>query len=173
MFEYNCRQISFELAVALGLKSHPKLVGRSSLADGSAKVDYLCLTTVSILGIEAPLVVKVAPNQPNLFGLDGMFLFDMDLRTVKREFSISQTPTNLDLVPFRWLRHPALLKSLEISPEDLVPVKDLPPPDLAYKALIDAGQSARVLDLGTASASPWIRPKLASTLDLSFSYYLK
>ena len=61
----------------------------------------------------------------------------------------------MNLVPFRWLRHPALLKSLEISPEDLVPVKDLPPTDLAYKALIDAGQSARVLDLGTASASPW------------------
>ncbi len=69
-----------------------------------------------------------------------MFLFDMDLRTVKRDFFlISQTPTNLDLVPFRWLRYPALLKSLEISPEDLVSVKILPPPDLAsvYKALID------------------------------------
>ena len=66
-------QINSHVAAVIGLKSHPKLIGVSRIGDGSTKYDFLAVVPVEVNGVGSSLVMKVAPNQPNLLGLDAMF----------------------------------------------------------------------------------------------------
>jgi hypothetical protein len=137
----------------MGLKSHPSLIGRSLIGNGQQKVDYLCPTLISILGVEAPIVVKVAPDQPNLLGLDSMFLFDMELQILKGEFTIARKPLAPKDTQFQFLDMGYILKKLGLSVSDLVAVETLPPPDESYKLLLNTGKSNCVVDLGTTFGS--------------------
>jgi len=151
-------QIDQALAAVLGFRGHPNLIGRSVIGNGQMKVDYLCQTTISVLGVEAPLVVKVAPNQPNLLGLDAMFLFDMELHFVKGEFQIGHKITPRSM--FRFLDMVSMLKNLNLSHSDLVPINTLPPPEVSYKVLVDAAKTNCVIDVGTSFSCvlPLVRP---------------
>jgi hypothetical protein len=174
MFQADCgcsyTQTSQDKAHYFGLKSHPSLLGRSLLGDGQTKNDYLCPALISILGVEAAIVVKVAPDQPSLLGLDAMFLFDMELHIVKGQFSIAPKAIAPMDSPFHFLEMGSILKKLGIPPSDLVPVETLPPPDVSYKQLVSAGKSNCVIDLGTSFASTTVaRPRTVQIIDLGCS----
>lgn len=156
--------------MSLGLMSHERLIGKSALANGDEKHDYLCLTTMTLSGVQASLVVKVAPNQPNLLGLDAIVLFDMDMHPASKKYSIAQQPLDRSVIPYRWLHFENILKQLQITNKDLVPLQRLPPPDDSYKVLISAGKSHYVLDLGTAFSNLWVRPEAVPiVVDLGWS----
>jgi len=164
-------QTSTALAVHMGLKSHRSLLGRSAIGNGQQKVDYLCPTLVSLLGVEAPLVVKVAPDQLSLLGLDAMFMFDMELFIMKGEFSVARKALSARDVQFQFLDMGAILKKLGIPYSELVPVESLPPPDESYKELVHTGKSNCVLDLGTTFGSTTILfPRVSDIVDLGCSH---
>ena len=110
------------------------------------KIEYLCPTSISILGVEFPIVVKVAPSQPSLLGLDAMYLSNMELDFLKREFVIAHMP--LKDFQFKFLDMTSLLSRFKISSSDLVPIESLPPPQESYKELVNSGNSNLVVDLG-------------------------
>jgi len=152
-------QIDSSTAARLGLKSHPRLVGTSQIGDGSIKVDYLCQTTISIMDITAPLVVKVGPNQPSLLGLDAMFRFSMILNIPQLTFEIDEQVSNGDkTLQFIFINFEQLMARLQIGEDDLKPVQDLPPPQEAYKQQISAGGSNYVLDLGSTLGFSSVAP---------------
>ena len=162
--------------MSLGLTGHESLVGKSALANGDEKYDYLCPVTLTLSGVQqARLVVRVAPDQPNLLGLDALVLFDMDLHPARLEYSIrlargraraaAAHEHNIifesDLVdppaiPYRWLHFEKMLQQRHITNKDLVPLQLLPPPDESHRMLVSTGKSHFVLDLGSAS-STWVR----------------
>jgi len=149
-------QISSSIAPHMGLKSHPCLLGRSILGNGQQKIDYLSPAMISILDIEAPILVKVAPDVQNVLGLDAMVIYDMDLCIGKGEFSILRKPLTIYETPFEHLKIGHIIKKLGISCSGLVPIEDLPPPEESYRRLIDNGKGMYVVDLGTSFATEMI-----------------
>jgi len=149
LFRTGCSytQTSIQHAVAAGLKAHPRLIGRSRLANGTMKSDYLCETAATLMDVDFPLVVKVGREQPCLLGLDAMILLSMHLQLAEVSFSISTTPAYSPV--FRFLKFEELLHHLQITRADLVPIQELPPPHEAYKRMVAAGTSQAVFDLGT------------------------
>ena len=160
--------------MSLGLLGHERLLGKSAMANGAEKYDYLCRAKLRLAGAEIPLVVKVAPDQPNLLGLDAMVLLDMEIHPASQKYSIASRPVIKDpsaaQVPFRWLRFEAILNRFQLTDKDLVPLPQLPLPVDSYSALISAGSQA--IDLGTASSSPWVMmnvPKQVPVINLGWS----
>ncbi len=164
--------MDLDTAVALGLRGHSKLIGHSAIGNGATKHDYLCVAKMSILGIETSLVVKVSPNQPNLLGLDAMLLYDMQISPLQKKFTMCPNPVDMSLIrlEFRWLDFGLLLQQLDITPSDLVPMGDLPPPEKTYQTLVIEGKANCVIDLGTSYLSPgWVQPKRQHIYDLGCS----
>jgi len=166
-------QLNFEKAKELGLVSHHKLLGRSSIGDGRVKYDYLSRVTLSILGHDVPLVVKVAPNQPVLLGVDAMHAFGMDLLLSKLQFSSNRSPA--PSVAFNHLDYNVLLHQNGITEEQLSSLDTLPLPAVsAQRMLADTGSAHSVLDLGTTFSFIHHRPsKPPSFVDLGFSVYAR
>ena len=54
--------------------------------------DYLALATLSILGVDCELVMKVAPGQPSLLGLDALMLLGMTWDCRDGSYEISSKP---------------------------------------------------------------------------------
>lgn len=133
------------------MKGHPRLIGRSTIADGTLKFDYLVQTTISVLGVTVPVVVKVGPDQQALLGLDVMWSLNLNLFTTDLTYEI--TPTASPRVGFRFLDFSGLMQREGLTENDLVPVASLPPPKEAYKAMVDAGKTSSVVDLGTSCFS--------------------
>jgi len=142
-------QIDSATAVQLGLKSHPKLLGLSQIGDGSTKADYLCATTVTVLGVEVPLVIKVGPSQPSLLGLDAMFSLSMNLNLSTLKFDVAKHPTLPPTSTFGFLSFPKLLSQNKLQQKDLVPIQDLPPPEDQYQSMRALGTAHSVINLGT------------------------
>jgi len=174
IFQADCgcsiTQTDQDTAAHMGFKSHPSLLGRSLLGNGQIKMDYLCPTLISILGVEAPIVVKVAPDQPSLLGLDAMYLFDMELYIVKGEFAIARKALSPMETSFKFINMGAFLNKLGIHASDLVPVQSLPPPDESFKQLVNAGKANYVLDLGTSFATTVVPTKTVQIANLGCSY---
>jgi hypothetical protein len=145
--------VNLALATNAGLKGHRLLIGRSALANGELKLDYLCPALISVLGVDVPLVVKVSPEQQNLLGLDAMFLLDMELHIVKGEFSIVPKPLSPKETQFQFIDIPGYLKKLNLTSTDLIPVEDLPPIKEVYLELVNAGKTGFVIDLGATFSS--------------------
>lgn len=149
-----------------GLKSHPSLVGSSKIGDNNFKYDYLCATTVEILGVERDLVVKVRAEQPNLLGLDVMYAMDMKLYFVDNKFEISELQPPSD---FAFLDFEKLLKSRKLNHADLVDVQLLSPVEESFQGLLSAGHANFVVDLGTTFTLLG-RKQGVGVLDLGTSY---
>jgi hypothetical protein len=142
-------QLDSQRASSFGLKGHPELVGRSSSADGTFKIDYLCMANVTIQGVTRPLVIKVAPYQHPLLGLDAMWMFDMNIFTKKLQYDITSEPYLSTFEPrFRFIDLDYFFKTYSIDKCDLVPLQLLPPPQEAFKKLVDNGKINNVVDLG-------------------------
>jgi len=142
-------QINSHTAKDLGLLGHKKLLGRSKVATGFEKYDYLCDASLTVLDVTRKLVIKVGPlDQPNLFGLDAMFLFSMSLIIPQLKFKMEIT--TIKNPPFYFLDMSEILKNLNINVEDLEPIDNLPPPFEAYKEQVNLGTQNSVIDLGCA-----------------------
>lgn len=160
-------QIPMEWAIGQGLKGHSRLLGRSTLADGTMKIDYLTPTTLNILGVEVPLVFKVAPRQEPVIGLDAMWIFNMKLTLSSLSYEIS-TPFNES--QFRFLVFEDLLQREGLTSSDLCPLSDLPPPQESYQKMVDEGQMEVAVDVGSARFSvPTRHHAFQHILDLGFS----
>jgi len=135
---------------AAKLKSHPKLLGRSTIGNGDLKWDYLAPTQLSVLGVEVPLLLKVGPNQPNLLGLDFILRSKMKIFPFERKFLLSSQILKPDetFMGFSFLSLKELLQVKGIEEQDLVDIKSLAPPRIAAQQFIDAGQT-HFVDLGT------------------------
>lgn len=90
-------------------------------------------------------MVKVAPAQCALLGLDVMWSLNMVLFTTDLAFEI--TPTPVPRRGFRFLNYAALMATEGITESELVPVASLPPPREAYRAMVAAGRTNNVVDL--------------------------
>eukprot|EP01124_Arcella_intermedia_P010487 TRINITY_DN16995_c0_g1_i2.p1 TRINITY_DN16995_c0_g1~~TRINITY_DN16995_c0_g1_i2.p1 ORF type:complete len:213 (-),score=26.82 TRINITY_DN16995_c0_g1_i2:86-724(-) len=139
-------QIDSHLARCVGLKGHPRLLGISTLANGRQKYDYLCKASVTILGVRCSVVVRVAPDQPALLGLDVMYLLSMSLNIPRGKFQIAGCPASRGL--FRFIDVDAFLQGEGIDEEQLVPVEGLPPPDQSYQQLVRMGKGHVAFNLG-------------------------
>ena len=113
------------------------------------KYDYLSLTTISILDLETMLLVKIAENQPYLLGLDAICKFGMDISIRDLSFRI-ENPLPNSSYGFNFTNFIDVMKSLEISGNDLVEFDKLPPIKEAVKELQTLGKSNLVFDLGTS-----------------------
>lgn len=120
------------------------------------KVDYITFATLSIQGHAHNLVIKVAPDQPALFGLDVMILFDMTLNLSNQTYQAKFPTPSMKLHKFD-----GLLQRFGITEDDLVPLSALPSPGDAYKMTVTAGQSHRLVDLGSSGLSFLMYKKLA------------
>jgi len=160
-------QFSLDFAKELGLKSHPKLIGRSTIGNGEMKYDYLCLTIISILDLEATLLVKIAENQPYLLGLDAICKFGMDINVRDLSFRI-ENPLPKISYGFNFINFFELMKKLKLSNNDLIEVDQLPPIDESVKQLQSLGQSNLVIDLGTSFTT--VHQTTPSFIDLGCTY---
>ncbi|RKP19695.1 hypothetical protein ROZALSC1DRAFT_22067 [Rozella allomycis CSF55] len=145
---HTLKLINSHIATFIGLKSHPKLIVVSRMGDGSAKYDFLAVVHVEVNGIGSSLVMKVAPNQPNLLGLDAIFRFGMVIDPVQRVFSQSTAPLKDNEHLFDFFDLKRYMSKLGITQEDLIPVEDLPDPNVAYIDLLKAGSAHAVINLG-------------------------
>jgi len=142
-------QIDSETASTLGLKSHPSLVGLSRLGDGSFKHDYISIVTMELLNERKTLVVKIAPDQPFLFGLDAMNLFQMNVDFQNQSFTLGSSLAATNSVSgMKILDFTKLLEKTNITMDDLVPLSLLPPPDASFQTLVDSRKTNLVIDLG-------------------------
>ncbi len=182
------RQIDLDLATKLGLLGHQRFFGRSQVANGSDKVDYLCPVEVSISGVTRNIVVKVAPSQPLLLGLDAMHAFDMELSITKRKFSIAGQDVPPPVTSFRLLEKPNSSASLEsrkmswyrsrcvritnyiVSADGLT--QTLPPIGDAWIEASKSGKACLAIDLGVSFTSTIIGPppRAGIILDLGVAY---
>ncbi|EPZ34658.1 hypothetical protein ROZALSC1DRAFT_26562 [Rozella allomycis CSF55] len=87
--------------------------------------DYLGMVNVELKGISSPLVMRIAPNQPNVLGLDAVFRFGIVIDPVKGSY----------------------MSRMGITDEDLIPVDDLPDPNVAYYNLLKAGNANAAIHL--------------------------
>jgi len=147
MLTMNYSQIDSKTASTLGLKSHRNLVGVSRMGDGSCKYDYISVVTMGLLEEKRILVVKVAPDQPFLFGLDAMHLFKMNIDFFHQSFTIGSPSAN-DISGMKVFDFMKLLEKAKVGMDDLVPLSSLPPPEISFKALLDTGKTNMVVDLG-------------------------
>jgi hypothetical protein len=142
-----------QLATKLNLKSHPALVGRSSIADNTTKYDYFTQCSVSIAGIERKVLFRVGgPGEPVLFCLDLIFAWGMKADFVNGKVAITDCTekggiVDSGLAQIDWNEQ---LTANGIEDKDLVPLANLPPAKKSYKALVDAGQGYHVVDLGSS-----------------------
>jgi len=125
------------------------VLGKSQIRDGSEKYDYLCNTTVSLLGVQTPVVVKVAPNQPTLLGLDVMVKLAMIIDIAHMTYEIADRIVPASESTFNFIDFAHILSKLKLVENDLVPVQTLPAPNEAYKQIVATGSSNFVLDLGS------------------------
>eukprot|EP00047_Mylnosiga_fluctuans_P008854 m.260447 g.260447 ORF g.260447 m.260447 type:complete len:199 (-) comp23592_c0_seq1:110-706(-) len=144
-------QNDLDTATALGLLGHQKLV----VADGQHKAHYLCLATIQILSVEATLPLKVAPDQPNLLGLDAMCLLGFEISMRKPQFSIAAEPLPITEVAgtIQWLHWDQFLRNANLTVADLVPVGTLPPPKDAFQAILRLKCKSVLLDLGRSGGN--------------------
>lgn len=147
-------QIDTALALSLNLKSHLTLIGHSDIGNGQKRYDYLSFANVSILGVTAEILVKVAPGQPCLLGLDAMVMFDMALHLAKAKFDITAHPTTDTQLGYRFLHTPDYPIYRRVVPaldqRQLVSFDQLPPPGPIDT--LPSGQTQQVLgmDLGVS-----------------------
>jgi hypothetical protein len=133
----------------LKLKSHKKLIGYSQLANGrTLKYDYLAKANINVQGQSKDFVVKIAPLQTNLFGIDLIILFNMSIDIPMLKYTIHSNPVSVKKMGLKLLDFDELLKMLDLSDADLMDIEDLPDPEKAYKDAIASGTSYAILNLG-------------------------
>lgn len=151
-------QIDMDTAELLKLRGKAELFGTSTIADGSDKVDLICVATISLLGKATQVVLKVAPEQPLLLGCDVILALDLVPYFREKKFTISSGPSATDLKPygFKMLKWGTLLKTRALLDEDL----ELVSPEMFNQALQNVlpknktgtANLSRGLDLGRSMA---------------------
>lgn len=111
----------------------------------------MCRATISLLGHEKELVVKVAPFQPWLFGLDAMLRFGMSVNLPARTFELftdTQRFASKGMISITSFAD--LLRYKGLTEADLVPVGELKAPLSSFVDAMAAEQAHRIIDLGTS-----------------------
>ncbi len=151
----------------LGLLGHEKILGVSALANNNKKYDYLSAVKLSLLDIlsvftsvvlkwlwlylcnTADLVIKVAPNQPCLLGLDAMHAFGVDILISEGKYSVTlKQPPHF----FNQFTIANILLQFGVTHDQLVPLNTLPPVEESAakrKKEMQATTTCNILDLGT------------------------
>jgi hypothetical protein len=142
-------QIDMHTAGKLGLLGHEKILGASALGNNNKKYDYLSAVKLSLLGNTADLVIKVAPNQPCLLGLDAMHAFGVDILISEGKYSVTlKQPPHF----FNQFTIANILLQFGVTRDQLVPLNTLPPVEESAakrKKEMQAGTTCNILDLGT------------------------
>jgi hypothetical protein len=144
-------QLPVDLATNLGLESHEKVLGHSSIGNALMKVDYLTKVVMEFGGVTNTMVIKVGPDQPVLFGLD--FLCSWGLIVDYSCLCIYMQKDHTKISSSKTLKHldwDQILRKLAIKQKDLVPIETLPAPKESYDKLIQLGAINQVIDLGAS-----------------------
>ncbi|KAI8895775.1 hypothetical protein BC833DRAFT_622714 [Globomyces pollinis-pini] len=157
-------QINSNRAMLYGLKSHSSLIGISQIGDGSEKYNYLSQLDVSIAGVRSKLLVKVAPDQPNVLGLDAVIRFHIIPDAVRCTFTSCAKEGLTTKHWFKFLNWEKIMESIGLTERDLVPIDQLPSPKSSYAKLVKAGRSHCVLNLGPTSSGLYLPQTLQPRL---------
>ncbi|EGG21032.1 hypothetical protein DFA_00902 [Cavenderia fasciculata] len=150
-FDPGTSQISTHHASCVGFKSHPLLLGKSTMTNGDIKYDYLCQGNLFFDDIEIPMIYKVAPHQPALFGLDASMKLNLKFDFLTGDYLITKpTLSHPKSSLFRSIDYDSLLKDRGIDKSQLLPIDQLPTPRETYKSLVLQHKENSIYELDTS-----------------------
>jgi len=116
-------QLNTKTARALNLRSSYRLVSKTEQPE--PVYHYLCGTTLFVDGNELPLVVKVAPDSPDVLGLNALLPLRAAFDLGRNTYEVQEVDED-DLLPyFNWSK---LVEQRAYHDRNLAPVHWLMPP---------------------------------------------